>query len=156
LKKQLSPELIEESLLAAMRRLRAELGPGPAWWSWGEFRPLHLKHILLGKSKLLGPVFNFARVPHGGDHYTVNQSGACLRDLRRPVTNLPNLRAVFDCGNWSNSRVILCGGQSGNPFSPHYADMFPLWQQGQTVPLPYTVEDVLQASKSTLRVLPSA
>ena len=30
-------------------------------------------------------------------------------------------------------RFALAGGQSGNPFSPHYADLLPLWQRGQTV-----------------------
>jgi len=29
----------------------------------------------------------------------------------------------------------LAGGQSGNPFSPHYADLLDIWVQGRTVPL---------------------
>jgi penicillin amidase len=28
---------------------------------------------------------------------------------------------------------VLAGGQSGNPFSPHYADLLPLWERGENV-----------------------
>ena len=29
----------------------------------------------------------------------------------------------------------MAGGQSGNPFSPHYADLLMLWARDQPVPL---------------------
>ena len=32
----------------------------------------------------------------------------------------------------------LPGGQSGNPLSPHYADLLPFWLEGRGVPIPWT------------------
>jgi acyl-homoserine lactone acylase PvdQ len=43
-------------------------------------------------------------------------------------TLLPSLR-ITDQG------FELAGGQSGHPFSPHYADLLPLWARNQSVPL---------------------
>ena len=38
---------------------------------------------------------------------------------------------VLDVGDWDNSRVINTPGQSGDPASPHYGDLFPLWAEGE-------------------------
>ena len=31
--------------------------------------------------------------------------------------------------------AIMPGGQSGHPLSPHYADQFPMWLNGELVPI---------------------
>ena len=36
-------------------------------------------------------------------------------------------RMVLDVGDWDASRTINTPGQSGNPLSPHYRDLAPLW-----------------------------
>ena len=60
--------------------------------------------------------------------------------------------ATIDVGEWANSRFVLAGGQSGNPFSPHYADMLPIWQQGEGVPIAFTAGEVHKATVSELRL----
>jgi penicillin amidase len=142
------------ALEAAILKLQSEMGPAPNWWAWGHYRTLVVKHQIFGTHKLLAPAFNLGPVPCGGDMNTINQAGVSLLQPNRAVSNLPNLRVVIDTGNWSASRVVLCGGQSGNPLSPHYDDLFPLWQRGEAVPLPWTVEDVLRSAKATLRIQP--
>ena len=49
---------------------------------------------------------------------------------------------------------MLCGGQSGNPLSQHHADQFPLWQEGESIAIPWDQADVIRAAKETLRLLP--
>ena len=49
---------------------------------------------------------------------------------------------------------MLAGGQSGNPCSPHHADQLPLWQDGESVPIPWGQEDVVRAAAETLRLVP--
>jgi len=149
------PVEMADALTTVIRHLRKRYGPAPSWWPWGHLRTLHLRHTLLGKSRLLGSLFNLGPIPCGGDSNTINQAGVSLLAPTTPTHNLPNLRAVFDTANWSNSRVVLLGGQSGNPCSPHHADLFPLWQRGEAVPLPWTPEDVLGSSMSTLRLEPT-
>jgi penicillin amidase len=61
---------------------------------------------------------------------------------------------VIDVGAWENSRFTMPGGQSGDPFSPHYDDMLPLWLRGAGVPIAWSPERVRAAAVSTLYLLP--
>jgi penicillin amidase len=60
----------------------------------------------------------------------------------------------MDVGNWSASRFSLAGGQSGNPFSPHYDDLFKLWQDGEGVPIAFATDEVGAAAVQELRLRP--
>ena len=46
-------------------------------------------------------------------------------------------------------------GQSGNPLSPHYADQFPLWQEGKGLAIAWSEEEVRRAARQTLRLTPA-
>ncbi len=48
------------------------------------------------------------------------------------------MRLVLDVGAWDNSVVINTPGQSGDPMSAHYRDLFPLWAEGTYVPLRFS------------------
>ncbi|HEY3790151.1 MAG TPA: penicillin acylase family protein [Urbifossiella sp.] len=150
------PEEISEVLGYIIRRLRRDVGPAPAFWAWGHLRQLRLDHPLFGRHWLLGRLFNLGPVPCGGDQNTISQAG--VRPLRPEdfPHNIANLRTVFDLGDLSKSAFALCGGQSGNPCSPHFADQFPLWQEGETIAIPWTQQDVVRAAKTTLSLVPSS
>ncbi|HZS51141.1 MAG TPA: penicillin acylase family protein, partial [Bryobacterales bacterium] len=47
-------------------------------------------------------------------------------------------REIFDLSDWDRSVAINAPGQSGQPGSPHYADLLPLWADGEYFPLPYS------------------
>jgi penicillin amidase len=147
------PEEISDALAAAVERLRARFGPEPAAWTWGEVRPLTLRHPL-GRRKPLDRVFDLGPIPWGGDANTAAQAATGLLD---PLTNpgvVAGLRMVIDVGAWDESRFAIAGGQSGNPFSPHYADQLPLWARGEGVPIPWSEDAVARATRSTLRLIP--
>jgi penicillin amidase len=148
-----SAELVE-TLSAVVRNLRLTVGPGRAYWAWGHQRRLRLEHPLFGKHRWLGPAFNIGPVPYGGDCNTVSQAGARPANPTDFTHNMCNLRTVFDLGDLANSRYILCGGQSGNPLSDHFADQFPIWQRGEAVTLPWDQASVIRAAKQTMRLLP--
>ena len=62
-----------------------------------------------------------------------------------PLANpgaIANHRTVIDLGDPERSRFVLAGGQSGNPLSPHYADLFELWRRGEGVPIAWSAEAV--------------
>jgi penicillin amidase len=67
---------------------------------------------------------------------------------------IASMRLVIDVGNWDATRVVLAGGQSGNPFSPHYDDLFARWRRGETVPFVWSPEAVARAAKTTLTLVP--
>jgi penicillin amidase len=59
---------------------------------------------------------------------------------------------VVDVGAWDNSRCINAPGQSGDPASPHYADLAPLWAKGEYVPMLYTRAAVDAAAEHVFRL----
>jgi len=142
------------ALQVVVRKLRREVGPGPAFWAWGHLRQLRLEHPLFGKHRWLGPAFNLGPVPCGGDQNTISQAAVRPTDPTAFTHNMANLRTVFDLSDLPKSVFVLCGGQSGNPCSAHHADQFPLWLSGEAVTIAWLQADVVRAAKQTLRLLP--
>ena len=128
---------IPEALAVAAATLRERHGPDHAGWEWGRVRPLRLLHPL-GVRRPLDRLFNVGPVPIGGDANTPAQAGVHpLSPLANPPA-IANQRTVIDLGDPERSRFVLAGGQSGNPLSQHYADLFEHWQRGEGVPIAWT------------------
>jgi penicillin amidase len=146
---------IADALGATMVRIEATFGRDPARWRWGRVRTLTLKH-LFGDKRPLDRIFNLGPIPWGGDSSTPAQASV---DTLNPCANpgfVASARMVVDVGAWENARYSLPGGQSGNPVSPHYADLFPFWRRGEGVPIAWAREEVRRASKELLRLTPRA
>jgi penicillin amidase len=142
-----------DALSAAVARLKADHGEDPAGWAWGRLRTLTLRHPVGGQA-LLARSFNIGPVSMPGDGTTPLQAASGpLRPLDNPGY-LPNTRAVIDLADPGASRWALAGGQSGNPLSRHYRDLFDLWHRGEAIPIPWSEEDVTAATRTTLRLEP--
>jgi penicillin amidase len=63
---------------------------------------------------------------------------ATYRPLDYTQTAGASVRLVMDVGAWDNSVAINTPGQSGDPFSAHYRDLFPLWAAGAYAPLDFS------------------
>jgi penicillin amidase len=146
---------IADAVAAAVRYLKRHHGPSPDWWHWGDVRPLKLEHPVLGKQRLFRGVFNLGPVPVGGDQNTVSQHGCRPTEPTEPPHNIAGLRAVFDPADWGDCRFVLAGGQSGNPTSRHYDDLFALWRRGDGVPIVWTPDGVLRSAVAALRLTPN-
>ena len=153
---QISPRwqgLLSDALAEATRKLSESGGPAPTGWQWGRVRPLVLEHPV-GRIRPLDRIFNVGPIDFGGDTNTVSQAAVNpLEPLANPLV-IASLRCVVDVGDFGRSSFSLAGGQSGNPFSPHYADMVPLWIKGEGVSIAWTREEIDQAVASTLRLRP--
>ena len=148
------PAEIDDALRSAYLAAYARLGRPSQNWQWGRARGAAVLTHPLGRLPLVGSCFNLGPFPFPGDANTVAQAGAFREDpLARPGV-LPSLRMVLDVGNWDNSLFSLPGGQSGNPLSPHYADLLPFWLQGAGVPIPWTRQAVENATVETLILQP--
>lgn len=142
-----------DALASVVGRLEAEHGTDPDGWRWGSLRPLTLRHPL-GGGPPLGRLFDLGPVSVGGDTNTVAQ--ASVNPLR-PLGNvgaIANVRAVMDLGDPEASRFVLAGGQSGNPYSPHYGDQFELWRRGDALSIAWSPAAVEAATVATLRLEP--
>ena len=147
-------ERIPDALAVAAATLREHHGPDPAGWEWGRVRPLRLLHPL-GVRRPLDRLFNVGPVSIGGDANTPAQAGVLpLSPLANPAA-IANQRTVIDLGDPERSRFVLAGGQSGNPLSPHYADLFGHWQRGEGVPIAWSRSSVDAARVDRLVLRPA-
>jgi penicillin amidase len=149
------PDEIAEAIGAAVRRLEKASGRRAEDAAWGDVRPLTFEHLVFGKVSLLGQAFNRGPFPGGGDSNTPFQSTVQPLEPMAAPSYMPNLRMAIDVGEWSNSRFELAGGQSGNPLSPHYADLLELWRRGDGVPIPWAPEEIEAATVETLLLDPA-
>ena len=146
-------ELIAPALARAGEVLRARHGAVSAGWAWGEIRPLRLLHPL-GVRRPLAGIFNVGPVPLGGDANTPAQAGVHPLDPLANPSAIANHRTVIDLGDPELSRFVLAGGQSGNPLSPHYADLFELWRRGEGVRIAWSRAAVNAATVDRLVLRP--
>jgi penicillin amidase len=57
-------------------------------------------------------------------------------------------------GAWDNSVAINTPGQSGDPWSAHYRDLFPLWAAGAYAPLDYSRAAVDRDAELVVEIKP--
>lgn len=144
-------QVIGESLGTALKTLESRYGPPSEAWQWGRIRPLVLKHPFSEKPPI-DRVFDIGPVWCGGDATTIPQAGVDLRDTTANPTSVATMRVVIDVGNWDNSRYVLLGGQSGNPFSKHYDDHVAAWERGDGFRIFWSHNLAEAAAVSTLRL----
>lgn len=146
-------EEIAEALAAVIRDLEAVHGKDVARWAWGRLRVVRMRHQF-SANRWLHQIFNLGPLPCGGDTDTINQASVLPLEPTADCKNIASLRVVIDVGAWENSRFVLPGGQSGNPLSPHYGDLLPLWYRGEGVPIAWSAEAVRAAAVATLELMP--
>lgn len=123
-----------EAALAWLDEIGAE-AEAPADLAWGDWHVARLQHVLLGRVPLLGAAYR-DRFPVGGGNYTVKRATPAWEE-RTPMRMVhgAGLRAVYDLADLDESRFVITAGQSGNPFSPHFLDIAPMWRDGGFVKL---------------------
>jgi penicillin amidase len=129
------------------------LGPDRERWAWGRLHVSRLAHPL---SPLLDEATRarlaVGPVPRGGSGDTLGNT-AYLADTF-VQTGGATFRIVVDVGNWDGSLVMNSPGQSGDPDSPHYADLFEPWSRGEAFPLLYSRERVEAVTERRIRLRP--
>ncbi|MCE4363306.1 penicillin acylase family protein [Xanthomonas hortorum] len=146
-------QLLLESLRSAYQSLVDLHGPDPAQWPWGKLHTNKVAHAMsaaVGTDHALLDVGPFAK---GGSPYTPNQSSYDPTTFRQTIG--PSARLIIDLGNWDNSRAMNYPGQSGDPASPHYRDLAPMWLQGRYFPLLYTRAAVDAATEQIVDLVPA-
>ena len=127
-------QLLSDTLKSARAELQKLLGPDAAQWSWGQLHTEHFRHAVdlqPGAEQL----FDLGPLSRPGDEYTVNATG--MGDSWEQASGA-SYREILDTSDWDKSVAVNTPGQSGQPGSPHYSDLMPLWDRGQYFPLTYS------------------
>ena len=144
--------VLHSVLTATVNELKSKLDGDPADWTWGQLHTMTFAHPL-GSIGLLRPIFNRGPFPMGGNWNTIN-SGAHLPDKPYAMALGPAYRIINDVGDWDNTRSIITSGQSGQPFSRHYADNIDDWQAVRYHLLPFSQSVVKEKAVHTLKLNP--
>lgn len=144
-------DLIVATLREAMVTCRRLLGNDPAGWRWGALHHGYFPHVL---SRVADPATfrDVGKLPTGGSGSTPMNTTYRGTDFRLTVG--ASFRMVVDVGAWDEAKVINTPGQSGNPLSPHYDDLGPLWARGEYVPMLYSKEAVDAAAELRITLTP--
>jgi penicillin amidase len=146
-------EIVARAFALAVEQLQARFGDDPARWRWGDPHATNFDHLVFASVSPLDGIFNRS-IPARGSGFTVNAAGA---DYDTFVMNSgASFRQIIDLSNLAGSQFIYTTGQSGDVFSPHYADMVEPWQAVQFVPLRFDRSDIERAARQSLTLQPSS
>jgi penicillin G amidase len=143
--------LLSNSLAEAWEKMEKLQGPDSNKWSWGEMHHVRFRHPLdqiPDAAALTDP----APVSRPGDEYTVNATG--YPDNSFDQTSGASYREILDLSDWDHSVAVNVPGQSGQPGSPHYSDLLPLWSEGKYFPLVYSRNAVEKEATDKLTLEP--
>jgi len=145
-------ELLRKALDTALDELTGALGEDVSAWTWGGIHRVRFRGQM-ARVPDLAELFTGGEAPWGGDEQTICQ-GMYEPGGDYDVVVVPSWRQIIDLSDLDASVGTHTVGQSGNPASPHFNDLFPLWSTGQYHPLPFTRAAVEAATESRLDLLP--
>lgn len=125
---------MEASLRRGLARIREDLGSDREQWRWGRAHTRDFPHPFLR-------LFNLPTVERPGGAGTVAADGASFRE-------------ILDVADWDRSLVTNTPGQSGQPESPFYGNLLPLWASDTYFPLVYSRARVDTEARHRLALLP--
>ena len=148
-------ELLLTTLAAAWRDCEGLMGDDSASWQWGRIHHGYFQHPLtvLGAGDD-GVPMDVGPLPIAGSDATPMNTMYRLGDFR--VVLGASFRIVVDVGGWDNSVCVNSPGQSGDPRSPHYADLALSWSLGEYVPLLYSREAIDESAERVIVLAPRA
>jgi penicillin amidase len=124
-------------------------------WQYGQAKNKHvyIEHAL-GKvvnQALRDTVFNLGPLPRGGSGTTPGSTGGNLNQ-----SSGASFRMIVNTGNWDAAQATNGPGQSGNPESPFYSNLFEPWAKDQYFPVYYSKQKVDSVAVERKRLLPIA
>jgi penicillin amidase len=147
-------EILRSTLAPALAEVEQLLGPDRGTWAWGRLHVSRLTHPL---APLLNEDtrarFAVGPAPRGGSGDAVGNTGY-LADTFVQAGGA-TFRIIVDVGDWDGSLVMNSPGQSGDPDSPRYADLFKAWSRGEAFPLCYSRARVEAVTERRVRLRPT-
>ncbi|HWM38842.1 MAG TPA: penicillin acylase family protein [Streptomyces sp.] len=163
-------DLILTTLADAVTGTERLLGRERSGWRWGDLHQSLLRHPLTALKSLQGqgsygsgggedadavasPEWaTVGPAARGGSGDTVG-AASYSSDFRQ--SGGATFRLVVDVGAWDGSVAMNSPGQSGDPSSPHYRDLFAQWAEDGAFPLLYSRAAVERHTARTLTLRPA-
>jgi len=143
---------LKDAFESAIVELETNLGPDMSKWQYGQekFKHTYMAHALgssvdaATRAKLdLGPL------PRGGNSYTPGSTGG-----NNNQSSGGSFRMIVNTGDWDAAIGTNGPGQSGNPNSPFYSNLFEPWAKDQFFPVYYSREKIDSVAVSSYILKP--
>ncbi|MFD0798596.1 penicillin acylase family protein [Maribacter chungangensis] len=144
---------LSEAFTAAVADLEKKLGPNMEKWHYGQEKNKHtyMEHALSDAvNKETKAKLNLGPLPRGGNSYTPGSTGGNLRQ-----SSGASFRMIINTGDWDAAIGTNGPGQSGNPASPFYDNLFEPWAKDQYFPVYYSRSKVDSVAVSKKMLVPS-
>ncbi len=145
-------QFLLNALEKTITTLKTRLGDDMNNWQYGQLKNKHIfiEHPLskMVNSELKSKI-NVGPVLRGGNGETVNSTG----DKLNQATGA-SFRIIVDTEDWNKTLGNNAPGQSGNPDSPHYKDLFEIWSKGQYFPVFFTKNKIKEVGERTIILKP--
>ena len=127
---------LKETFSNAITNLKKSLGEDFSRWQYGQknYKHTFLIHALgrVTESDITSKL-NLGPYPRGGNAYTTGSTGSNLRQ-----SSGASFRLIVNTGDWDASIGTNAPGQSGDPNSPFYSNLYEDWSKDEYFPLYYT------------------
>jgi penicillin amidase len=145
-------KVLTSSLEQAVGELTKRFGADMSKWQYGQYHHALIHHMLGTAVKPdIRAKLEVGPLPRGGDSYTVTATGGADNQ-----NSGGSLKMIADLDDWDHSVALNNPGQSGDPASPHYRDLFELWARGKYFPIFYSRAKVESVSEKAVTLQPAA
>ena len=125
---------VEAALRKTVDKLTADFGSDWTAWQYGRVHTQAFPHPIL-------TAFDLPTIQRRGGNGAVGADGASYRE-------------IIDVSNWDNSLTVNTPGQSGQPESPFYGNLLPIWSEDQYFPMAFSRALVDQKTAHRLTLQP--
>ncbi len=149
---QARDEFLERAFNSAIETLENTLGKEIKGWQYGQanYKHTYMIHALSGAvSKEWADSLNLGPLPRGGNGFTPGSTGNNNRQ-----SSGASFRMIISTGDWDTAVGTNGPGQSGDPGSPFYRNLFEPWAKDQYFPVYYSRAKIDSVAVETLKYLP--
>jgi penicillin amidase len=138
----------------AIEQLKLKLGTDPQQWQYGQakYKHISIKHPLsawVNESKQ--STIDFGPFPRAGYGLTPGANG-----IADNQTAGASFRIVVDLADWDKAVMTNTPGQSGNPDSPFYRNLFEDWANDRYFPALYSKDKILSNAAEKIQLFPQS
>jgi len=148
--RQARDQLLLKTFAVAVEQVKQRF-PNPEKMRWGAMHTVTFRHPLTSANPQYAKLFDVGPFERTGDVNTPNNT---RYDATFQQVHGATFRQVLDLADWDKGMATSAPGQSGQPLSPHYNDLAPLWAEGRYFPLAYSRAKVEEVTRHRLRLQP--
>lgn len=144
---------LKETFSMTLDILKFKLGDDMSKWHYGQidFKNSAMKNALsLFVSDSLKQQIDLESLPRGGNSFTPNSTGN-----NDNQSSGATFKFIADLSDWDEALMINSPGQSGNPDSKYYSNLFELWATNKYFPAYYSRTKIEKVTDETIVLMPN-